>query len=369
MPIDIVAGEERNGIDVVLNPVTTFQISGTVEGPPESWTGLTLRLIPKGLEHLALEVATALVGVGGRFTFLNVPAGDYTIDASHSFGSFGLTRGPLPATIMANSPGGISQDLDTAPGVQFAINFHAGGRDDYWARQAVPVGGRDESGIIVTMRRAGLIAGRVVKDLDPNVPIPEYPNVGIQLDPADGTPGLGSPGVSLDPRTSSDEFTIQGLFPGQYFLRTRFGWIVKSISWNGRDYTDSPFNAAETQDIHDVTVVVTNAGATLTGLVRDAQNAPAQDALVVVFPATSERWSSVGLNSPRIRLADGAQRGQFEIANLPAGEYAVIAVRGPAAKLRIGPEFFKAAASVATRVSLSLGRTESVNLVLRDSVR
>ena len=53
-------------------------------GPPDALINLTLRLLQAGLEDLGVgsEVATALVGTGtGRFTFVNVPAGSYVIDA------------------------------------------------------------------------------------------------------------------------------------------------------------------------------------------------------------------------------------------------------------------------------------------------
>ena len=72
-------GEDRANVDLTLTPVTSVRVSGVVEGPPESLRTLTLRLLPAGLENLGFgaETATALVAADGRFTFLNVPAGDY----------------------------------------------------------------------------------------------------------------------------------------------------------------------------------------------------------------------------------------------------------------------------------------------------
>jgi hypothetical protein len=76
-------GEERRGIDIVIRPVPASHIFGVVQGPPDAIAGLVLRLVPAGLEDLGngSEAATTLVGAEGRFTFLNVPAGAYIIDA------------------------------------------------------------------------------------------------------------------------------------------------------------------------------------------------------------------------------------------------------------------------------------------------
>ena len=76
-------GDDQSGVDVVISPVPTSRVSGVVQAPPEALTHLTLRLLPAGLESLGqgAEAATALVAPDGQFTFLNVPAGTYTIAA------------------------------------------------------------------------------------------------------------------------------------------------------------------------------------------------------------------------------------------------------------------------------------------------
>jgi len=81
--IDLQYGEDRTSADLTLTPVPSVRVSGIIEGPPEALQALTLRLLPTGLENLGLgsEAATTLVEPDGRFTFLNVPAGTYTLDA------------------------------------------------------------------------------------------------------------------------------------------------------------------------------------------------------------------------------------------------------------------------------------------------
>ena len=104
-PIELKPGDDRGGVDVALTPVPGVRVSGTVEAPPEALTSLTLRLLPAGLENLGngSEVATALVAGDGTFTFLNVPAGTYTLDAPVKINEFTLARISQGATVSFSS--------------------------------------------------------------------------------------------------------------------------------------------------------------------------------------------------------------------------------------------------------------------------
>ena len=82
-PIEIRYGAEMGDIDLKLVASPVFRVSGRVDGPAEALARLTLRLLPQGSEGLGQgsETATALVSTDGAFTFLNVPAGEYVVDA------------------------------------------------------------------------------------------------------------------------------------------------------------------------------------------------------------------------------------------------------------------------------------------------
>ena len=155
--IDIKIGEDRPGVDIALTPVAAVRVSGIVDGPPEAFSGLTLRLLPAGLENLGLgaEAATALVAGNGSFTFLNVPSGTYTLEAPYLFNEFtfspgaassgssvgfGPSRG-LPNPPPSSSWSRSSNSVDGVPGVSLTTSdFRNGETPNYSGRTSVTVG-------------------------------------------------------------------------------------------------------------------------------------------------------------------------------------------------------------------------------------
>jgi hypothetical protein len=168
--IDLKFGEERGGFDIPLQPVPAWKVAGRVDGPPEALSDLVLRLLPEGLEDLGhgAEAATATVGTDGRFVFLNVPAGTYTIDAPRTVselksGEFQmLTALRFPSPMGRPGGGSESQTLDVAsPGTSYERMSFRGTTPNYLGRASVVVGGHDEDNIIVPLRRGGMMTGHI----------------------------------------------------------------------------------------------------------------------------------------------------------------------------------------------------------------
>ena len=236
MVIDLKFGDERPNVDLALVPVPAARVSGIVEGPPGALKQLTLRLLPAGLENIGFgaEAATALVEEDGRFTFLNVPAGSYTIDAPvkvaeltsapPSFGGSGFNsrsasnRFPVPPPVQGS--GYSSNSIELLPGVAFVDTSFRSDVAEYSGRAPVTVGASDVNNVVVRLRPHVTISGRIVIEADPSKPTDKPPaRIPVRLDPAAGEASLGMPQSSFQQEGPADLFTIPGVQPGQYFMR------------------------------------------------------------------------------------------------------------------------------------------------------
>ena len=371
--IEVAAGVERLGVDVRIEPVRAYRLSGTVEGPAESRTGLMLRLLAAGLEDAgeATEVATTLVAPNGAFVFPMVPAGTYTLDAPLSMNNYALRAGsatplsfygpqsPRQPGLSGTSTFGGLRTLG-GPGAVFTATSIRGRQ--YWGRTTVTVSDRHEDGVVLTLHKGATVSGRIATDIDPAFPTPADPPRYMSLEPANGEAWLGNP-RSVDVRnTPAGQFAFAGVLPGRFVFRAEpTGWILKSVIFGGRDHTYSPVDLGPSQDLTDGVVTFTNAVPSVSGTVR-GENGPAEDAGVILFPADRRRWIDYGRSPVLFRIARTSTAGSYRINRVPAGEYLAIAV--PVAQLHNWhePGFFGKAESMATRVSVAWGEQKAIHL-------
>jgi hypothetical protein len=377
-------GRDRTHVDFQLRPVPAWRVSGRVQGPPDLTSGLLVRLVQPGAEDLGLgsEAATAVVDQKGSFTFLNVPAGSYVIDARRSFMEFryrasGFANHPsLPTPGFRSTRGGGGEVFSAPEGTSYAYSSNA---EDVtlWGRAAVDISDRDLSDLVVDMRPTLTISGRVVREPDdaPGAKSTEpamrsspfgQPSLSVHAEPADGRASLGMPaGSSSDLET----FSVSGLLPGRYFLRVFLpgGGSVKSVIWRERDFTHVPFDTSNGQDFTDVVVTWTMRTAIVRGVVADFTASP-NGAAVIVFPAEPAQWSSYGLQPRRLRSTAVSNDGSYQIS-VPAGDYLAVAVDGAEVDAWQDPKYLEAAARVATPITLGWGDTRPLNLMLRRAAR
>lgn len=383
--VDVQFGDDRPGIDVSLTPVPAVRVSGVVEGPPEALANLTLRLLPAGMENLGLgaEAATALVAANGEFTFLNVPAGSYTLDAPVTFNQFAISsgasmsggfvgsRGPsLPAPPATGGWSSMSQGIADVPGVNFSFLDFRGASGakvpKYTARTTVSVGAADVTGLVVQLRPGASLRGRLTVESDPAKPAGQSPpRFSVFMDPAGGQPYLGQPRTTT-PAGNNPEFEIAGIQPGEYFLRVQAGgtWLVKSVQWRGRDYTTAPIDTTVSGDLTGVQITVTNAVPTLAGSVRGQDGSVPESGLVIVFPVLPALRTNTGLWSPHMASTPLLSNGTFRLTAVPAGDYFVAAVDRSRMATWRDPEFLTLVERQAVRVTLAWGQTTSRDLTM-----
>ena len=361
--VELGSGEERSSVDIGLAPVETFTVAGRVDGPPGSYAGLMLRLMPEGSEALGpgSEAAMTRVASDGRFALRRVPAGTYTLIAQRTVSELRVgtdtslsTVASMPLPPGATFSGYSNSTVLPADRVGFRTNR---GRipDDGRGRLEVSVADTDIEGLVIPLQPTATISGRYVWDpaAEPGNSFPRS----ILAMPANGDPALGGPRTSPTRPSGPDpaEWTLRGFLPGRFVLGL-LGGRVKSIAWNGRDYTHRPFEVAPGADIADVVVTVTTSSTTVSGTVRETQGTQAGDGLVIAFPVEREQWTNYGFTSPRILTARVGSDGRYSLSNLPAGDYHVVAVDVGLANAWRDPTMLDQLAAVASH-SRSTGPT------------
>ncbi len=373
-PVELRASEDRSGIDFHLQPARTARVSGQVQGPPEAIGNLRLRLIPVGLEELGQgsEAATTVTLADGRFTFLDVPSGSYVLDARHTLLSSShlvhvherqccLTALPAPVAFSARSASSFGIRA-APPGVEYSMLRDAADVS-YWGQARVDVSGHDIDTLVLPLRRPATLSGRIARAPDAS---PSSNWVVPVLEPADGRPSLGALTSSpFDRRENPTVFTIEGLLAGEYFLRLAMGSAaIESITWEGKDYTERPFDASAGVDIAGVVMTVTNASSSISGVVTDGRMALTSGAAVIAFPVEKERWSDYGFNPTGLKSVLTTSDGRYQVDGLPVGDDYLLAVPASQQVAWLDPAFLASHAARASRARVDRSDAKLSGLAL-----
>jgi hypothetical protein len=369
--IDLKYGDERQAVDITLTPVPAVRISGIVQGPAEALSSLTVRLLPLGLDRLGQggEAATAFVGADGRFTLLNVPAGAYVLDAPPRITE--LTTGISSRAAFPVPPGRYgwqrqSQPLDGLPGLQFSsTDFRGGAGANFSGRMPLVVDAADIDNVVLPLRQSVTMRGQITFETLKGAP---PPSLRIRLDPVDADPALDMPADgSLRNPLEGGEFVVEGIRAAKYWLRldrTTTDWIVKSITWKGRDYTTQPFDGAAAEEFADVVVTVTNMVPELTGAVRGGGDVPRERAMVVAFPVDPSLWRNTGWLPAHMKTASVSADGTYRFTTLPAGDYYVVAIDRAMLATWRDPTVLADLQRSAARVALAWSRAASLDVTI-----
>jgi len=389
--VELGPAEERRGVDIALRPVPAARVAGTVDGPLDQAAGLLLRLMPAGLEELGpgSEAATTYVGADGRFVFLNIPAGAYTIDARRSGTELrfdgAASQTPLPSTPGSPAGGFNSGSLISGPPGAGYVTTDGTAAARFWTRTPVTVGNADIDNLVVSLNPGAMLRGRMIFEgttrvvatapaggiagggtpvmIAERAPLPErMPTVYAEPAAADVSRGVVQ---SISPAAAgdSDTFSLNGLRSGEYVLRVRAGagqYMVKSILAGGRDVTHAPIAMAIGRNVSDVVITFTSEIPSIAGAVQGDPATVAKSA-VMVFPVEKEQWTRYGLTPTRLQ-SQPAVGGAYRFEALPAGEYFVVAVDVVQITAWQDPQFLARAAGVATRVRVGWGESRVVDL-------
>jgi len=344
-PITVASGDERTDLTIAMRPVPAVRISGRLvlpdgSAPPpttirlagEGATGIVNRGLVSGSGPpvAGFDAATALSGTDGRFTLLDVPAGEYVLTHADPF----LSR---------------------------AIRL---GRQAYWISQRVTVGTTDVTDLTVTMRPALRVEGRLEFNGSPNAPA--------------ASPMLARGGVTTFEAPFADmgpigQFAAEGLGGtppafatvaggGRYIMRPveTGGWFVQSITADGRDITDRAFDLES--DMTSIVVSYTDRPSKIAGTVKDARGGVS--AMVVAFPQDPARWTGYGSNPRLLRSVVSTPAGAYVIPHLPPGAYYLAAIDDASDDWR-DPKRLELLARDAAQITVTTGTPVSRDLTLR----
>jgi len=363
--IEIAYGASRANVDFQIRPVAAARVAGHVEGAAGAVENMVLRLMPAASERLGFgsEAATTVVDRDGRFTFLNVPAGSYTIVAQPTLMDlwFDSSDRRLPEPAGFRSSGISVGSRPGLPGLSYLSTIAQSG-GGMWGRQPVSTSGRDIDDILFSLRAAVKVRGRVVFDGDTRRPNARE-HLMVSVEPANGDPALGLNYAHIADGDTTYSFVVDGLMAGQYLMERAFGaWRVMSVVWNSRDVTDAGFDASGGTDFDDVIVTVTDKVIAVAGSVTDPQGQPASAAAVIAFPVNRARWMNYGWSPIHIGSQATTGAGTYRFQNLPEGEYYLVAVPSPQATAWRDPKFLEAAVTSATRIAVKWGEQKTQDL-------
>lgn len=360
--VTLQAGEERVGVDFQLTPVPALSLGGTVLGPDGPAANTQVQLIPADAGDLVspIETATTTTDGSGRFEFIGVPAGQYTLRAQRTPRFAG---GPSQ-TVTFTSSGGGGQMQFTERTVVDRSAAPLPTEPTLWAETNVNVGTRALVDLTISLREGLTVSGQVAFQGAAVQPTVEARSaISIILEPADGR----TAGVAMNARGRIDangSFMTMGVPAGKYILRVAGvpqAWTLRSALFAGRDITETAVDLKD-EDAAGVFLTFTDRPSELSGTARDASGNGDATASVLVFPVDPAGWIDTGSQPRRLRQTRTGRDGSFKLGALPPGEYHVVAIADTAPRGWQDPQYLEAVSRSATQVRIGEGDTRTVTL-------
>ena len=333
------AGSDLLNLPVALQDTTRVRIFGVVNGAKDGAEVILAESVRSGATVARIR---SLPLAGGVFEF-RVPPGDYVLQV--------IERSRVAGAFLSDN---IRMDTGIAA---FAMQY---------------VSVRDEAvgPLAVTATRSSTLSGHIRLEA-PRAQLPFVLGVAPSdpdRSPIDGQATISRVALPPVPATSDLAFAIDGVSgPFRVTLLGAARWWLKSAIVDGVDAAVDPVTLGGGRSLSDVEVVLSGDVATLEGRIDD-RRLLRSSAMVIAFATDSRRWF---FGTQFVRQVAASRDGVFAVADLPPGDYHVIAVDDLPADLTLtnitSAEFLSDLIPRARRVRLPPSRRVQVELPLRST--
>ena len=278
-----------------------------------------------------------------------------------------IGSGTSSSTVGTTAPDGTFTVNGIAPGEHtIRVTYRSGAAGEFGSAPVV-VGGNDITGLQIALGGGATVSGRVTFDgTAPRTGGAAPPRVTAQqADPQRQFLLLGGTTDPLANGTLDDEgnFKLSGASGRVFFNLTPPppGWVVKSVTLDGDDITDTPMDLTGRSALSDVRIVMTDKLTTLSGQVTDERGQPLTDYVVVVQGA--EQKEPV-VASRAIRVVRPDTNGRFQTRGMRPGRYVATAIEALEQGRQFAPEFQQQLRRSAREFTVREGETVTVDLRL-----
>ena len=353
-------GEVRDGLDFVVRPVAVTTIAGTVISPTGALPQyVDMSIVPgNSLQFFALASAnpqlTRRPDATGSFLYSTIVPDRYKIVAR---------AGNLPEPGVG--PGGF-----TVAGVPAGVMTST---ETMYAVADVEVTGQPVTGVSLRLHRGSTVSGRVVFDAATQ-PVPkDLTGIRVTIQPLDSR-GSTVSGTRIGSRFSTRQymqlrpdgtFEFPGLAPDAYRIVCSLGaaagsgWWLRSAMVGERDVLDTSLELQLRVDVPNLLLTLTDRHSELNGTLQRPAGSPASEYFIVALPAEQ------GLRVPgsrRIVSTRPGTDGRFRFADLPAGDYLLVALHDLLSGDLRRADFLAELVPAGVRVSLGQGETKTQDL-------
>jgi hypothetical protein len=187
---------------------------------------------------------------------------------------------------------------------------------------SIEVNGADVDGVSMTLRPGAVLDGTLAVERKHGTKPPVLPTLRVRAPFTDGNSFGDALTGTVQPNGT---FALRGIMKGAHQLvldGLQSPWVLKSVVHHGTDITDLQIDVSEKEQFRDVRITITDAGSEVSGIVRNARDAPVANTAVLVFPRIPLYWIRT---NRRMRIVYTDQDGRFIVPGLPAGEYLAVA--------------------------------------------